>query len=241
MSLGKLTDAGHLGEEFKGMTIEQFLKKIEEMFYKAYGRYENASGKMYVEIEHNGADDNHEQGAVRWRKGITDGEVLEDVILERRQAIPRFAEVVHKGYYLVFNAVTPADFERENEKHRNTFSAMKREGLLGEYVRGEHESFRVNEYEGVYSVERLYDGSITAGRHGLSEADARAELEKARAEGFCRESDTLIQTSINPFAAWEQPKDIVGQGQDTESQPDVTTSEIDAGMEAMLKAFRGEA
>jgi len=203
MSIGKLSDAGHLGEQFKDMTLEQFKDHIKKTFYQAYGRYENASGKMYVEIEHNGAVDNHEAGSVKWRKGETGNpELIEDLVLEREQAIPKFfMEVVEKGYSIVFSAITPDDFTKGHEKQELAKSAMAREGLLGIYVRGK-EFFRVNEYEGNYSVERGYDSMITKGKHQLTESEARLEIDLALAEGFRREGEEEEIECVNPFAAW---------------------------------------
>lgn len=231
MSIGKLSDAGHLGEAFKGLTLEEFKKKAEETFWMTYGRYENASGKMYCELEHNGADDNHEAGSVKWRKGVTGGKVLEDEVLERPQAIGKFFRMVDKGYSLVFNAITSADFETKRLEQVETFSPMKREGLLGEYIKGS-ESFRVNEYGGLYSVERLFDGMITGGKHELTEADARAELELALEEGFVREGADEPESSFDPFAAWR-----VDDVADEDAEKDSGTDADVPDMSALLKAF----
>lgn len=234
MSLGNLSDAGHLGEKFKGMTIAEFLEEIQKSFYRAYGRYENASGKMYIELEHNGDADNHEHGSVKWRKGETGGELLEEETLERPQAIIRFTEIVHRGYYLAFNAITAEDFERERAKQLEGFSAIKREGVLGKYVRGEKEIFRLGEYQGVYSAERLYDGLITAGKHGLSEEEARAELASAIEQGFHRDGDEAVVVSSNPFAAWEVDT-VADEDAERDSGKDADVPD----MSELLKAFGG--
>jgi hypothetical protein len=205
-SSGKpLFDASKIAEEFAGIkSLEEFKAFILKKFYTAYGRYENASRSMFVEIEHDGTED-HDVGSVLWRKGIVkdtgESELTENETLAREKAIPRYMEAVEKGYSRVFEAITREDFEREAANQLAKQSPIRREGLLGNYYRGK-EFFRLKEYaQGVYSVERGYDGSFTGGNHQLSEADARHELESALAEGFAREG-AEADDGVFSFEGW---------------------------------------
>lgn len=191
----------------EGLTLEQFKDFVKQKFYTQYGRWENASGKMFVELEHNGDADDHNTGSVKWRKGIRldsgESDITEDVVLERTEAIPRYSSLVHKGYSRIFPAITAEDFEKENQKRRSLESALQREGLLGLYYKGDKEFFRLSEFErGLYSAERGYDGCITSGKHELTVSSARCELDFALAEGFRREGEELPDLCMNPLEAF---------------------------------------
>jgi hypothetical protein len=202
MSLGKLSDVGDMGELGKGLTLAEFKAELEKAFWQAYGRYENASGKLWIEIEHNG-DADFNAGSVKWRKGeVGNPELLEDLILERKEALVKFANLMNKGYSIVFRAVTTADFEKNNEKRLAEQSSITREGLLGTYYRGQS-FFRLSEFGDVYSAERGYDGVIMSAKHELDEAAARLELNAALEDGFRRKGEE-IEESFDPFAAWRK-------------------------------------
>ena len=201
MSLGKLTDAGHLGEQFKDMTIEEFKDMARATFWQTYGRYESATGQMYCELEHNG-DADHTKGSVKWRKGITNGEVLEDEVLERDEAIPKFFELIDKGYTLAFHGITDSDFKKGFAEQAKGFSQIKRDGLLGMYVNGK-KFVRVNEnVDKTYSIEHGYDGLLTGAERGLNESEALAGLQKALDDGFVRDGQPEPELNFNPFEAW---------------------------------------
>lgn len=201
MSLGKLSDDGNLGEEFKDLTLAEIKTKLEETFYKAYGRYENVSGKMWIELYHNGDADDHTKGSVVWKKGtIGQIELDEDEILEREKAILRFIRLMQKGYSLVFQAVTKEDMDKHNALRVTAQSNAQREGWLGIYYKGKS-FFRINEYsKGQFYIERGYDGTVSE-TSVESEGGAKFELDIALTQGYHREGEDADEY-VNPLEAF---------------------------------------
>lgn len=204
MSLGKVSAVGSLGKEFEGLTIEQVKQKIIQKFSEAYGRYENVSGKMWVEVYHNEGDKT--EGEVIWRKGIGD-EVTEDLILTHPKAILRFMELVSRGYTLDFKAVTQSDIDKGNALRRQRQSAPEREGWLGKYVKG-NRFFSINTFKrDDYYIEYGYDG-VSTRAWNENEGGARFELDMALAEGFTREGDEDAGF-VNPLEAFGLELDTI--------------------------------
>lgn len=200
MSIGKITDSSSFGDEFKDLTPEQIKEKLKEKFYIAYGRYSNVSGKMWLELYHNGGDD-HTKGSVIWKRGTVGKDVLdEDEILDREVAIPRFMELMRKGFSLDFNGVTKEDIDKYNALRITAQSNAQREGWLGIYFKGKS-FFKVNEYsKGQFYIEKGYDG-ITSESSIESEGGARYELEDALDKGFRREDENEGEY-LNPLEAF---------------------------------------
>lgn len=200
MSLSKVSEVGNLGDDFKGLTLQQIKDKICEKFYVVYGRYENVSGTMWVEVYHKGSED-YSQGEVIWRKGtINKSELDEDEILTREVAIPKFIDLINKGYSLEFKAVTQSDMDTQNALRIEQQSTLKREGWLGIYYRGDS-FFRISQFKkDEYYIEQGYDG-VTINTSFETEAGAKYELDMALSEGFRREG---IEEAIlvNPLEAF---------------------------------------
>lgn len=200
MSIGKIADASNFGDDFKDLSLEQIKEKLKAKFYTAYGRYSNVSGKMWLELYHNGGDD-HTKGSVVWRRGtVGKAELDEDEILDREVAIPRFMELMRKGFSLEFNGVTKEDIEKYNALRITSQSNAQREGWLGIYYKGKS-FFKVNEYsKGQFYIERGYDG-ITSESSIESEGGARFELDDALDKGFRREDENEGEY-VNPLEAF---------------------------------------
>lgn len=230
----KKNDAGSIAEEFKGMTLEAFKELARREFYSTYGKYENASGKMFIELEHDGDAEDHTKGSVKWRKGLRgQDELLEDLTLTRDEAIPRYFELIEKGYSRTFKAITAEDFAKENEAQRLAQGEMMREGLLGVYYKGKA-FFRVNEYEkGEFSIERGYDGQIIEGQHECEEWQAKMELDKALMEGYRKEGEEEVEDAVFSFDAF----DIEIQGNEFAEERKATPKEGEFNFGAFSEMF----
>lgn len=219
MSLGKVSNAGSLGKEFEGLSVEQIKEKIVKKFSESYGRYENVSGRMWAEVYHNEGDQT--EGQVIWRKG-TDDTVTEELILTHPQAILKFMELVHKGYVLDFKGVTQSDMDKGNALRREQMTAPEREGWLGTYVKGDH-FFRINTFKrDEYYVEYGYDGCPTQ-TSIENEAGARFELDMAKSKGFRREGDVEADF-VNPLEAFGLELDTI-EAAEEELRKEVKKSE----------------
>lgn len=204
MSLGKVSNAGSLGKEFEGLSVEQIKEKIVKKFSESYGRYENVSGRMWAEVYHNEGDQT--EGQVIWRKG-TDDTVTEELILTHPQAIMKFMDLVHKGYVLDFKGVTQSDIDKGNELRLQRRSAPEREGWLGTYYRGS-QFFRITTFKrGEYYIEYGYDGMPTR-TMTENEGGARYELDMALANGYTREGDDA-DYFVNPLEAFGLELDTI--------------------------------
>ena len=219
MSLGKVSNAGSLGKEFEGLSVEQIKEKIVKKFSESYGRYENVSGRMWAEVYHNEGDQT--EGQVIWRKG-TDDTVTEELILTHPQAILKFMELVHKGYVLDSKGVTQSDMDKGNALRREQMTAPEREGWLGTYVKGDH-FFRINTFKrDEYYVEYGYDGCPTQ-TSIENEAGARFELDMAKSKGFRREGDVEVDF-VNPLEAFGLELDTI-EAAEEELRKEVKKSE----------------
>lgn len=198
MSLGKIAERLGTFEEYKGLSIEQIKAKMLERFYEAYGRYENVSGTMWVEITHKGGAD-YTQGEVVWRKGtIGKDELDEDVILEREAAVRKLMKLMQKGYTEVFKAITQEDLDKHNNLRLERQSTAKREGWLGTYYRNK-EFIRFSEFvkDDIY-IERGY-GDSTLEATNESVGSAKVELDVAYNKGFRKEGEE-VDVFTNPLA-----------------------------------------
>jgi hypothetical protein len=186
MSIGKLSEAANLGEDFEGLTPEQIKEKILSQFHVTYGRYENVSGTMFFEMCH--APNPDQSGMVHWRKGIK-SEITEDEIIDRETAIKRFIVAQQKGYQRTIEALTEEDLTRERSRMESNRSSLDREGLLTTFHKGK-EFIRIKEYsKGLYSIERGYNGSVIEATHNQTETSVRAELDFAKDDGFFKEGE----------------------------------------------------
>lgn len=198
MSLGKVSGVASLGNELEGLTPEQIKEKVIQKLSEVYGRYENVSGKMWVELYHNEGD--RELGDVIYRRG-TDNTVDEETILTHPQAIIKFMEMVHRGYSVVFKGVTQSDMDKGNAMRVQRQSNLQREGLLGNYYKGNH-FFRISQFKADdYYIEYGYDGCPTRTMNE-NEAGARFELDIALSKGFRREGAEDTLELINPLEAF---------------------------------------
>lgn len=216
MSIGKLSEAANLGEDFKGLTPEQVKEKILGQFHVTYGRYENVSGTMWFEMCHE--QDPEKAGQVHWRKGVG-VEVTEDEILTREQAIKRFIAAQQKGYQRVSEALTEEDLIRARERTDAERSALDREGLLAVFRKGK-EYISVKEYNrGRYSIERGYDTSVFEAQHDQSETAVRVALNFAEAEGFVKEGTEAVEAEGNPMK-WFNLEDAPAQAAENAPAPE---------------------
>lgn len=196
MSIGKVDKTIGAGEGFEGLTPEQMKQLMIDRFHEAYGRYENVSGSMYIELCHADAEENG-AGHVHWVKGETDLTPEEDIILSREDAIPRLMGLMQRGYKRVTEGVTQDDIDRANAIRIATKSALDREGLLGTYRKGE-EWLRVKEYaKGLYSVETGYGDALSTAEHELTETSARVEIDYALQGGYKKEKRGAVSGPKN--------------------------------------------
>jgi hypothetical protein len=195
MSIGKLSEATNLGEEFEGLTAEQIKEKILSQFHTTYGRYENVSGTMFFEMCHAPAE---QSGMVHWRKGVRD-EITEDEVIDRETAIKRFLKAQMKGYQRTIEALTEDDLSRERTRLNSQRSALDREGMLTTFYKGD-EFIRVHEYtKGNYSIERGYNGTVIEASHDQTESNVRVELDFAKSEGYVKEGEEIEEAGGNPM------------------------------------------
>lgn len=208
-SLGKVGKVGNLGAEFEGLTTDQIKAKIVESFSKVYGRFENVSGKMWAEVYHNeqSVDDTDK---VIWRKGTGD-EVTDDLKISHPEAILRFMELVQKGYSEVFKGTTQGDMDKGNAVLRERMSAPQREGILGNYYKGNH-FFRISQFKANdYYIEYGYDGCPTR-TSNENESGARFELDMALSKGFRRKGEE--EEFTNPLEAFGLTLDTIEAGEE---------------------------
>jgi hypothetical protein len=221
MSLGKTSEVGQLGKVFEGLTFEEIKEKIIQKFSEAYGRYENISGKMWVEVYHNEGDKTN--GNVIWRKGTLD-EVTEETILSIPQAIGRFMNMIEKGYSLSFKGVTQSDMDKGNAVRLETQSTPKKQGLLGTYYKG-GSFIRFNQFKAdEYYIEYGYDSAVTR-TEIENESGLRFELNKALANGFTR--DGLDNTFVNPMEAFGLGLDTLEANEEQERLAKEATKPVD--------------
>jgi len=220
MSIAKTSETGDLGSEFEGLTPKQIKEKLIETFYKAYGRYHNVTGKMWVEIYHNGDPTDTRKGMVIWRKGTYEqDELLEDEILEREVAIPRFISLMGRGYTRLFEAIGQSEMDTHNKLRLAKQSTAEREGWIGVYYKGKS-FFRLNEFSrGEFYIERGYDGAVHE-TSKESEGGAKYELEIALADGYRKVGEGEEEVDfVNPLEAFGINLTDTIEAQEEQSKP----------------------
>ena len=159
------------------LTPENIEALITASFPTMFGRYESTSGKMAVEMCH------ASEGKVRWKRFEHDL-VVEEALYDYKTVIPKFKDIVEKGFQPVFKALTEEDISREHAKRRKKLSKLARLNLLGTYRKGE-DFVRVNEWgHENYFVEFGYRGTVTENRKDLTADKTLAILDEIDADGF---------------------------------------------------------
>jgi hypothetical protein len=141
------TDGGITGLVELLETLKKLSKDAKDNFHTVFGRYESASGQMWVEFYHGDAPE-----MVTIRKGF-DEETNVNKVVTLSEALKEYRDVASKGYSLVFKGVTQEDMDKGNAERLQKQSKLHREGLLGTFRNGDN-FIRINEFtKGLYYIE----------------------------------------------------------------------------------------
>lgn len=183
MSVGKISKTVGVGiEAFEGLTLEQIKQKIIAEFHTTYGRYENVSGNMIIEVCH-AKDVTTDESKAHWVK-YEDGKIIEDEVMTREKCIPLLLHAMSIGYRREAEGVTQDDIERERIKKDALKSTIDREGLLGVYRKGQ-DFLSVREYsKDLYTISSGYGECMLECLTDQTDTQARERIMNAELEGF---------------------------------------------------------